>query len=60
MDKIKKEKILSIVLCVMGILGVAYGMSNENDPIFITGLLFIIGGYLLIRRRLSDRSKSKQ
>jgi uncharacterized membrane protein len=60
MDKIKKEKILSLVLCVMGILAVAYGMSKENDPIFIIGLLFIIGGYLLIRRRLSGRSKSKQ
>jgi len=60
MDKIKKEKILSILLCIIGVLAVAYGTTKENDPIFIIGLLFIIGGYLLIRRRLLGRSKSKQ
>lgn len=60
MDKIKKEKILSVVLCIIGVLSVAFGMSKENDPIFIIGLLFIIGGYLIIRRRLSGRSRSKQ
>ena len=52
-----KEKILITLLCSLGILALGYGMAQENNPVFIVGLLFVIAGYLLIRRRLkpSDR-----
>jgi 1,4-dihydroxy-2-naphthoate octaprenyltransferase len=55
--KQKKEKILITLLCSLGILALGYGMAKENNPVFIVGLLCVIAGYLLIRRRLkySDR-----
>jgi LPXTG-motif cell wall-anchored protein len=46
-----KEKIITVLLCVFGILSVSYGMLRDNNLIFIIGILFIIGGYLLIRRK---------
>jgi LPXTG-motif cell wall-anchored protein len=33
---------------------VAYGMLKDNNLIFIIGMLFVIGGYLLIRRKTGD------
>jgi hypothetical protein len=47
-----KEKALIVCLCVFGLLAVSYGMFKENDMVFIIGVLFVIGGYLLIRRKL--------
>jgi hypothetical protein len=52
--KVKKEKFLITLLCGLGILAVVYGMAKENNPIFLVGLLFVIAGYLLIRRRLKQ------
>jgi len=49
-----KEKLFIILLCVIGISAVAYGMIKDNNPIFIIGLLFVIGGYLLIRKKLKE------
>jgi len=39
---------------MIGIVAVAYGMLKDNNPIFIIGLLFVIGGYLLIRRKIKE------
>jgi hypothetical protein len=47
-----REKAIIICLCVLGILAVSYGMIKENNAVFILGLLFVIGGYLVIRRKL--------
>ncbi|NQU14313.1 MAG: hypothetical protein HQ561_09185 [Desulfobacteraceae bacterium] len=47
-----KEKTLIILICVFGILAVGYGMVTENHPVFVVGILLVIGGYLLIRRRI--------
>ncbi|MBK5100619.1 MAG: hypothetical protein JJE15_06445 [Desulfobacteraceae bacterium] len=55
--KWKNEKLLLACVCIVGIIAVAYGMSKENDLIFILGLLFIIPGYLLIRRKLKANRK---
>ena len=55
--KSKNEKALLACVCIVGIIAVAYGMSKENDLIFILGLLFIIAGYLLIRRKLKANGK---
>ena len=54
-----KEKALIVCLCVFGLLAVGYGMFKENDMVFIVGVLFVIGGYLLIRRKLKESMKRK-
>jgi hypothetical protein len=48
----RRGKTLVPVLCAAGLLGVAYGMARENNPVFLVGLLFVVAGYLLIRRGL--------
>jgi LPXTG-motif cell wall-anchored protein len=50
------RKLISVI-CVIGILAVSYGMLNDNNLVFIIGLVFVIGGYLLIRRRIKDYIK---
>lgn len=57
--KWKNEKPLLACVCIVGIIAVAYGMSKENDLIFILGLLFIIAGYLLIRKKLKANVKKR-
>ena len=57
--KPKTEKSVIITACVLGISGVAYGMAEKNDPVFILGLFFVVAGYLLIRRRLKDYLQDK-
>ena len=49
-----REKAFIVCVCVFGILAVSYGMIKENNGVFILGLLFVIGGYLLIRRKLKE------
>ncbi len=55
----KTQKIFIGTACVLGVSGVAYGMAEQNDPVFIAGLFFVIAGYLLIRRKLKERIKDK-
>lgn len=54
-----REKALVVFLCVFGILAVSYGMIKDNDAVFIIGLLFVMGGYLLIRRKLKESIKRR-
>ncbi len=54
-----REKAFIVCLCVFGILAVSYGMIKDNNAVFIIGLLFVIGGYLLIRRKLKDSIKNR-
>jgi len=49
-----KNKILIILTCIIGVLAVSYGMLKDNNVIFTIGLLFVIGGYLLIRRKIKE------
>jgi LPXTG-motif cell wall-anchored protein len=49
---ILKNKALVIIICMVGIVAVSYGMVRDNDVFFIIGIMLIIGGYLLIRRRI--------
>ena len=44
------------LICVIGILAVSYGMLNDNDLVFIIGLVFVIGAYLLIRKRIKGHA----
>ena len=48
------NKTLISLLCVIAVVAVSYGMLNGNDLIFIIGLVFVIGGYLLIRKRIKE------
>lgn len=57
--KSKKKKILTVCLCVLGVSAVVYGMSQGNHPVFIIGLILVITGYLLIRKKLKDASKNR-
>jgi LPXTG-motif cell wall-anchored protein len=54
-----KEKVITVLMCFFGILAVSYGMLKDNNLIFIIGILFIIGGYLLIRRKLKVSIRDK-
>jgi inner membrane protein involved in colicin E2 resistance len=47
-----KEKALILGVCLLGILGVCYGMANKDHPAFIAGLVAVVAGYLMIRRKL--------
>ena len=51
---IVNRKYLIAPICMIGIVTVAYGMMKDNSLIFIIGLVFVIGGYLLIRRKIKE------
>jgi LPXTG-motif cell wall-anchored protein len=48
------NKTLIPLISAIGIVAVSYGMLNDNNLIFIIGVVFVIGGYLLIRRRIKE------
>ena len=52
MNRFMNEKGLIILLCILGFAGVFYGMVGDNNGIFVAGILCMIGGYLMIRKRL--------
>lgn len=54
-----REKALIVCVCVCGVLAVCYGMIKENNAVFILGILFVVGGYLLIRRKLKESMGKK-
>jgi hypothetical protein len=54
-----KEKVLFTGTCVLGILGVCYGMVNKDHPFFIAGLVFVVAGYLMIRKKLKAHIREK-
>ena len=53
------EKTLILVVCLLGIMGVCYGMVNEDHPVFIAGLVFVVAGYLMIRKKLKAHIREK-
>ena len=52
LDKDKIQKIVITLISTLGLSGVAYGMTFKNNAVFIGGLVLVLGGYLLIRRKL--------
>ena len=54
-----KEKALILVVCLLGILGVCYGMANKDHPVFIAGLVAVVAEYLMIRKRLKAHIREK-
>ena len=49
-----KTKLITLGLCVFGIIMVAYGLLRDHDAVFIVGLLLVIAGYILIRGKLKE------
>lgn len=49
-----KSKYLSVFICATGVVKVTYGIIKDNNLVFILGLLCVITGYLLIRRKLKE------
>jgi len=53
-----KKKYLIAPICMIGVVGVGYGMANDNNLIFIVGLVFVIAGYLLIKRKIRESMRN--
>ncbi len=53
-----KHKALIFIICTFGIVAVSYGMAKDNNVIFVLGIVFLIGGYLLIRRRIKEHIRN--
>lgn len=56
-SNILKKKYLIIFICIIGISAVSYGMLKDNRIIFIIGLVFVIWGYVLIRKKIKNPSE---
>ena len=54
-----KEKAFILLVCLFGILGVCYGILNKDHPVFIIGLVFVVVGYLMIRKKLKAHIREK-
>ena len=54
-----KEKVLIILVCVIGLTAVCYGMVRDDNWVFIIGLMFVVGGYLMIRKKLKASINQK-
>ena len=54
-----KDKTLVLVLCFLGVLAVGYGMVNRNHPVFVAGLVLVIAGYLMMRKKLKTYIREK-
>jgi len=55
-----KEKTLIILLCVIGMAAVSYGMIMDNDVVFIMGIIFVIVGYVMMRKRINKSIQEKE
>jgi hypothetical protein len=54
-----RDKALFLILCFLGSLTVCYGMVNKNHPVFIAGLVLVVAGYLMIRKKLKAHIREK-
>lgn len=45
-------KVLISALCGVGVALTAYGLYADHDAIFVLGLVQVVAGYALLRRRL--------
>jgi hypothetical protein len=54
-----KEKGIILSLCLLGILGMTYGMATKDHLVFIAGLVAVIAGYLMVRRKLKAYIREK-
>ena len=55
-----KQKALILIICTIGFVAISYGMAKDNNVVFVIGIVFVIGGYLLIRRRIKEHIEDNQ
>ena len=55
-----KEKAFIVLVCIVGLAAVFYGMIEKNHAVFVIGLVFLIGGYLGIRKKLKASMREKK
>ena len=53
-------KAFIVILCIMGLALIFMGLVWENNWIFIAGIILVIAGYLMIRRKLTESMKQKK
>lgn len=53
------EKILIVVVCLLGTVGVCYGLYKKDHVVFVAGLVFVIAGYLMFRKKLKSYIRRK-
>ena len=53
------EKTLILVVCALGIAGVFYGLLKKDHVFFVAGLVFVIAGYLMFRKKLKSYLREK-
>lgn len=46
------EKIIIPILWISGACAIAYGITKDNNPVFIAGIISVIIGYIMIRKHL--------
>lgn len=54
-----KEKALIFSVCLLGLVAVFLGMTRKDNVVFIVGILLLIVGYIMIRRKLKASLKEK-
>ena len=54
------KKAFIVILCIMGLALIFVGLVWENNWIFIAGIILVIAGYLMIRRKLKESMKQKK
>lgn len=57
--ELRNEKSIAMLVCILGVSSVVYGMAEDNDLFFLAGLVFVVGGYLIIRRKLKSNAKRR-
>ena len=55
----RKQKALILIICTVGIVAVSYGVAKDDNVVFVIGIAFVIGGYLLIRRRIKGHTRER-
>ena len=58
-QNIVKQKALIFIICTIGIVAVSYGVAKDDNVVFVIGIVFVIGGYLLIRRRIKEHIRER-
>lgn len=54
-----EQKALIFIICAIGIVAVSYGVAKDDNAVFVIGIVFVIGGYLLIRRRIKEHIRDR-
>ncbi|WP_028321483.1 hypothetical protein [Desulfatiglans anilini] len=56
----KTEKILIAMLCLGGVAMAACGLILDNDSLFVLGLVGVVAGYSLLRKKLKAMLRDQE